>query len=142
MTRLVGLTAVMVGLGLASDCAAGECENGKKPVRYGIITGLKPEKAEYYKKLHAETWPSVLKGIRECNIRNYTIFLKKIEGKLYLFGYFEYTGEDYDADMAKMAKYPEFQRWWKETDPCQIPLPAAAKKGQIWDGMEEVFHTD
>jgi len=111
-------------------------------LRFGTITGLKPEKADYYKKLHAAAWPSVLKRVRDCNIRNYSIYLKEVEGKLYLFSYFEYIGDDFDADMARMAEDPETQRWWKETDPCQIPLPGAAKKGEIWEGMEEVFHAD
>ena len=47
--------------------------------RYGMIIGLKPEKIAYYKELHAATWPGVLKMIRECNIRNYSIYLKEVE---------------------------------------------------------------
>ena len=41
-----------------------------------------------------------------------------------------------------MAADPETQRWWKETDPTQIPLPGAAANNQIWSKMEEVFHQD
>lgn len=110
--------------------------------RFGSITGLKPEKLDYYKKLHANAWPSVLKKIKECNIRNYSIYLQKIGDAYYLFSYFEYTGVDFDADMKKMADDPETRRWWKETDPCQQPLPEAVAKKQIWTDMEEVFHTD
>jgi L-rhamnose mutarotase len=44
--------------------------------------------------------------------------------------------------MKKMAADPDTRRWWKETDPCQLPLPAAKKKGGIWTDAEEVFHTD
>jgi L-rhamnose mutarotase len=29
-----------------------------KVERYGMITGLKPEKMAYYKKLHAAVWPA------------------------------------------------------------------------------------
>jgi len=111
-------------------------------MRFGSVTGLKPEKVSYYKELHAAAWPDVLKKIEECNIRNYSIYLKEIGGKPYLFSYFEYTGNDFDADMKKMAADPTTRRWWKETDPCQSPLPDAAAKGEIWSGMEEVFHTD
>lgn len=110
--------------------------------RFASVTGLKPEKMEYYKQLHAKAWPNVLKKIKDCNIRNYSIYLQKIGEAYYLFSYFEYTGADFDADMKKMAKDPETQRWWKETDPCQQPLPAAAAKKQIWTAMEPVFHTD
>ena len=41
-----------------------------------MVIGVKPEKIEEYKKLHAETWPDVLKMITQCNIRNYSIYLK------------------------------------------------------------------
>jgi L-rhamnose mutarotase len=112
----------------------------KPPVRYAWVTGLKPEKAEYYKQLHAHPWPAVCRQIKASHIQNYSIYLREIEGKLYLFSYLEYTGRDFDADMKKMALDPETQRWWKETDPCQIPLPEAAAQGKIWSDATEVFH--
>lgn len=105
--------------------------------RYGSIIRVVPEKLDEYKRLHAAVWPGVLKMIRECNIRNYSIYYR--DG--FLFSYYEYIGEDYDADMAKMAADPETQRWWKETDPCQQAIETAAE-GEWWAGMEEVFHTD
>jgi L-rhamnose mutarotase len=118
-------------------------DNSKRAVqRYGMVTGLKPEKMAYYKELHADVWPAVQKKISECNIQNYSIYLKEINGSLMLFSYFEYTGNDFDADMKKMAADSATQRWWKETDPCQQPLPDAASKNQIWSSMEEVFHQD
>lgn len=113
-----------------------------KVQRFGMVTGLKPEKLAYYKALHAAAWPGVLKKIAACNIRNYSIYLKDIGGKLYLFSYFEYTGSDFTADMNKMAADSVTQRWWKETAPTQIPLPDAAAKGETWSLMEEVFHKD
>jgi L-rhamnose mutarotase len=103
--------------------------------RYGMVIGLKPEKLDDYKRLHAAVWPEVLKKIAECNIRNYTIFFQEN----LLFSYFEYVGTDFAADMAKMAADPATQRWWKETDPCQVPVPWA-RKGDWWSAMEEVFH--
>jgi len=110
--------------------------------RYGMVIGVKPDKIEYYKKLHATAWPGVLAKIRECNIRNYSIYLREIEkGQYLLFSYFEYTGDDFAADMARMAADPETQRWWKETDPCQAPIPTRGDK-EFWSRMGEVFHTD
>jgi L-rhamnose mutarotase len=105
-----------------------------------MVTGLKAEKIAYYKQLHANAWPGVLKKIKECNIRNYSIYLQKIEGKYFLFSYFEYVGKDMKADMAKMAADTTTQRWWKETDPTQNPLPEAAAQKKQWQNMEEVFH--
>jgi len=109
-------------------------------VRYGMVTGVKPDKLSYYKELHAKPWPAVIAKIKECNIENYSIYLQRIDDKFFLFSYFEYTGNDFDKDMKKMAADTTTQRWWRETDPCQIPLPEAAANKQIWTRMEEVFH--
>ena len=102
--------------------------------RFGSVIGVKPDKLDYYKQLHAEPWPEVLAMIHQCNIRNYSIYLFGDQ----LFSYFEYIGDDYEADMAKMAADPKTQAWWKETDPCQFPLV----EGEKWAPIEEVFHTD
>jgi L-rhamnose mutarotase len=110
--------------------------------RHGMVIGIKPDKIEYYKKLHAAAWPGVLAKIKECHIRNYSIYLREVEkGQYLLFSYFEYTGDDLAADMARMAADPETRRWWKETDPCQSPIPTRGEK-EFWSRMEEVFHTD
>jgi L-rhamnose mutarotase len=110
--------------------------------RYGMIIGLKPEKVAYYKELHRTTWPGVLSLIKDCHIRNYSIYLREVEpGKHCLFSYFEYTGNDYEADMAKMAADPTTQKWWEETIPCQYAIPTHGPK-EWWCQMEEVFHTD
>ena len=95
-----------------------------------------------YKKLHAAVWPDVLKMIHACHIRNYSIYLRKLEdGRFYLFSYFEYTGSDFAADIAKMAADPATQRWWSFCEPCQKPLADRAS-GEWWANMEEVFHAD
>jgi len=112
----------------------------QKMQRYGSVIGLKPEKIEQYKRLHADVWPDVLKMIEQCNISNYSIYLGELENdKYYLFSYFEYTGDDFDADMAKMAADPTTQKWWSFCEPCQSPIPTR-KEGEWWANMEEVFH--
>jgi len=108
-----------------------------KVKRYGRIIGLKPEAYEEYVRYHAAVWPEVLKTIRDCNIRNYSIFCRDN----LLFAYFEYIGDDYAADMGKMAANPKTQEWWTIMDPMQKPVPTA-KEGEWWSTMEEVFHTD
>jgi SSS family solute:Na+ symporter len=113
----------------------------EKVRRFGMVTGLAPDKIAYYQRLHAAVWPGVLRKINECNIRNYSIYLQPIENRYYLFSYFEYTGSDFEGDMQKMAADTTTQRWWKETAPTQIPLPEAATRGETWQNMKEVFHT-
>jgi L-rhamnose mutarotase len=110
--------------------------------RYGMVIGLDPQKLEEYKRLHAAVWPDVLKMISQCNIRNYSIYLKQLDdGHNYLFSYFEYAGRDFDADMAKMAADPVTQKWWAVCKPCQQPLANRAP-GEWWAEMEEVFHCE
>jgi len=110
--------------------------------RYGMVIGLQPEKITEYKRLHAAVWPDVLKKIRECHIRNYSIYLRRLDdGQHYLFSYFEYTGSDFAADMARMAADPATQRWWAVCKPCQRPLADRAAD-EWWTAMEEVFHQD
>jgi L-rhamnose mutarotase len=106
--------------------------------RLASIIGLNPEKEQYYRELHANVWPSIVERIRKANIRNYSIYVAEIEGGKYLFSYCEYIGTDLEADMKAMADDPETQKWWKETDPCQIELPGR-KPGAHWRDMEMVF---
>lgn len=110
--------------------------------RFGSVIGLRAEKLEEYKRLHAASWPGVLKMIRECKIRNYTIYLHKLpDGQHYLFSHFEYHGDDFAADTAKMKADPTTREWWTHTDPCQQPLPDR-KPDEWWSAMEEVWHMD
>jgi L-rhamnose mutarotase len=105
--------------------------------RFGMVLRVRPEAIENYKRYHASVWPEVLKTIKECNIENYSIYLKDD----LLFGYMEYHGVDYKADMAKMAADPKTQEWWRIMEPMQDPLPTRLP-GEWWAQMEEVFHLD
>ena len=105
--------------------------------RFGQRIDVKPERIDDYERLHAEPWSGVLDQIRRSNIRNYTIFR---DGKD-LFAYFEYTGDDFEADMAAMAADPETRRWWAHTDPMQEPHPDR-DPGTWWKTMREIFHID
>jgi L-rhamnose mutarotase len=105
--------------------------------RHGQVIKVKPDKVEEYKEYHENVWPDVLETIRECNIENYSIFYK--DG--YLFAYFEYTGDDFEKDMEKMADDPVTQDWWDEVKPLQDPIEAR-EEGEWWAEMEEVFHVD
>jgi L-rhamnose mutarotase len=103
--------------------------------RFGQIIGVDPQNFEKYKAYHAEVWPEILQMITACNIRNYSIFHKDSQ----LFAYFEYVGEDFAADMAKMAADPKTQEWWAIMEPMQRPVTNRSA-GEWWAKMEEVFH--
>ena len=105
--------------------------------RYGTTIRLRPEVEAEYKRYHQAVWPEVLRTITECNIRNYSIYLH--DGLL--FAYFEYIGDDFTVDMAKMADDPKTQEWWTIMKPMQDPFPDR-KPQEWWTAMEEVFHAD
>lgn len=105
--------------------------------RFGQVIGIKKEHLEEYTRLHADVWHGVLKTIEECNIRNYSIYHY---GDL-LFAYMEYHGDDFEADMAKMAADETTQKWWDVCMPMQEPVSDRAE-GEWWKTLDEVFHTD
>jgi L-rhamnose mutarotase len=124
---------------LFTSCSTGEnaFPAEETVARYGSVILVKAEKLEEYKALHADPWPEVNKMLKEVHIRNYSIYYR--DG--YLFSYFEYTGSDFEADMAKMAADSITREWWKLTDPCQLPVETAAE-GEWWAPMEELYHLD
>jgi L-rhamnose mutarotase len=101
------------------------------------VIRIKPSKLPEYIEYHKAIWPGVAKMITECNIRNYSIY----HWNGLLFAYMEYIGDDFDADMAKMAADPETQRWWDLNKPLQEPLEDRAP-GEWWKTIQEVFHQD
>lgn len=107
--------------------------------RMGMVIGIDPAKIAEYKALHSNAWPEILAQIKACHIANYTIFLREPENLL--FGYWEYHGSDFAADMRRMAEHEPTQRWWALCSPCQHPLDSRAE-GEWWAMMEEVFHLD
>lgn len=105
--------------------------------RFGMTIRLKPGSAQAYTAYHRAVWPEVLEKLTECNIRNYSIYLKDDV----LFSYFEYHGSDLKAEFARMAAHTRTQEWWAIMKPLQDPL-ATRKDGEWWAEMEEVFHLD
>ena len=107
--------------------------------RMGMVLGLWPDKVEEYKRLHRAVWPEILALISTHGIANYSIFLKEPENLL--FGYWEYHGTDFGADMAEMAANARNKEWWALCMPCQRPLEFRGPD-EWWASMEEVFHLD
>lgn len=105
--------------------------------RVAQVIRVRPEKLGVYRQLHLNPWKAVAEEISACNIRNYSIYLY---GDV-LFSYFEYVGQDYEADMRKMAEHEQTRLWWSLTDPCQQPVEGAGE-GEWWHQIEEVFHQD
>lgn len=102
---------------------------------FGQVGRLKKDKIDEYKKLHASVWPGVLKTIKECNLGNYSIFIKEDV----VFAYFEYNGADYEADMQYMADDPMTQEWWSHTKPCFAAYSQTSKEN-FYEDMESIFY--
>ena len=108
---------------------------GKQVKRVGMVVGLKRDMEAEYRRAHADTNPGVRDLLSRYGIRNFSIFLTEIDGRLYEFGYYEYVGDDFDKDMAEMAKEPRNVEWLKMCDPMQQPLPGE----KSWRQMEPVY---
>lgn len=106
--------------------------------RFGMACRLRPEKRAEYLELHSAVWPGIEALNREAGIRNFTIFVR---GDV-LFGYYEYVGDDYEADQATLAADPLSRQWWALTDPCQYGFDADAPDGVRWQELDEVSHQD
>lgn len=112
--------------------------NGDRPVRrVGQVVGLQPGAEAEYRRVHAEVWPEVLATLTAHHVHNYSIF---VHGDL-LFSYYEYTGDDHEADQASIAADPATQRWWSVTEPLQRRLPGTPD-GAWWTVLPEAFHLD
>lgn len=107
--------------------------------RMGMVIGIDADKVDAYKAEHAKVWPQVLAQLKRSNIENYSIFLREPEGLL--FSYWEYAGDDFDADMKAMADDENTQKWWALCGPMQRPLDSR-ESGEWWAQMTEVFHLD
>jgi L-rhamnose mutarotase len=98
---------------------------------------LRPELRDEYLELHRSVWPQVEATITDCGIRNFTIFVKDDV----IFGYFEYVGDDYEADQVRMAADPVTQEWWSRTGPCQLPFTDGSDAPN-WEPLDEAWHLD
>ncbi len=131
-------TAVFIATGIVAGAG---CQQPKVE-RVGWVIGIKKEAIPEYKRLHANAWPEVVRLHKEAHIQNYSIYLAEQEpNKYYLFGYLEYTGNDFKADLTKLKDHKVMQDWLKITDPMQNPI-ALRKPGDWWMQMEEIFRVD
>lgn len=106
-------------------------------VFFGQVGRIKPEKKDVYVDLHKNAWPEILKAISSCNIKNYSIFIRDNV----VFSYFEYVGEDYEADKKKLAGYNICKKWWEITDPCFVKYDDHSEN-KDFENMERIFYLE
>jgi L-rhamnose mutarotase len=108
--------------------------------RFAFLVGLKPEKEQLYRELHANVPAGVSDALKRANVHNYSIFVTELDGKKYLVAYYEYSGSDLKRDLAAIAADPMTRdQWWPITDGCQLRLPGTPN-GQQWLSAERLMH--
>lgn len=103
------------------------------PRRSAMVTRLKPEKEAEYRVLHQTTWPGIVDRMTRMEYHDFSIFLIELGDELYEMFYVEFVGTDADQDRMGSRADPAYERWVKQTDACQKPLPDAEG---IWSKME------
>ena len=103
--------------------------------RVGMVIELRPEYLDEYRRLHADGHPGVRDLLSRFHLRNFSIFLHQVAGRWLEFGYYEYHGENFEADMAALAAEPRNREWLVRCDPMQAPLEGETG----WAVMEQVY---
>jgi L-rhamnose mutarotase len=104
--------------------------------RIGMVIKLDSARMKDYLTLHADSNAGVRDLLEKYNLRNFSIFVTTLDdGNYYEFGYYEYTGKNFDADMTALDNEPRNKAWLKICDPMQIPL-----NGEVsWKKMKQVY---
>ncbi len=123
------------GEAIEEKAAAAEAAVEGPVKRVGMVVGIKPDLIDQYKELHADSHPGVRDLLSKYHMQNFSIYLEQIGDQWYEFGYYEYTGHDYEGDMARLAREPRNIEWLEMCNPMQIPLPGA----EGWKEMERVY---
>ncbi len=134
--RKLAFATVFVAAALVAAAMFAKTENAHVQ-RIGMVIGIKADQISAYEALHAASNPGVRDLLDRYHMHNFSIYMRQLGGgKYYLFGYYEYTGTDYKAEMEKLAAEPRNQKWLSVTGPMQAPLPGE----QSWAMMKEVYH--
>ena len=102
-----------------------------------MVIKIDSARIDEYMKLHASSNPGVRDLLEKYHLRNFSIFMTRLDdGNYYEFGYYEYTGSDYEKDMAALDAEPRNKEWLQLCDPMQIPL----KGERSWKIMEQIYY--
>jgi L-rhamnose mutarotase len=130
-------------MGLVSDPARqamnsdADISQSTRPVkRVGMVIEIRPEHLAEYRRIHADGHAGVRDLLTRYHLRNFSIFLHQIDGRWLEFGYYEYDGDDFEGDMARLGAEPRNREWLAVCDSMQQPL--AGETG--WAVMEQIYH--
>jgi L-rhamnose mutarotase len=136
---------IIAGFSVFTSCHSGNQQkesemagNNLKPEvrRIGMVIKIDSLRMKEYLALHADANPGVRDLLIKYNMRNFSIFVAKMDdGNYYEFGYYEYTGNNYEADMAALDAEPRNKEWLKICNPMQIALKGEAS----WKKMRQIY---
>jgi L-rhamnose mutarotase len=136
-TLFIGIICLIVA-GCATNSAKLDKEFHGGVKRVGMVVKVKADMLDEYKKLHADDNPGVRHLLEKYHLRNFNIFLVQLaDGEWYEFGYYEYWGDDFEGDMARLDAEPENMEWLKMCDPMQEGI-LPDQKG--WKEMDRIYY--
>ena len=104
--------------------------------RYCFLLQVKPDRLPEYVERHRAVWPEMLRALRDCGWRNYSLFLRD-DGLL--VGYVE--SDDLATAQAAMAATDVNARWQAEMAPFFADLHGRPPdEGFLL--LEEIFNLD
>jgi L-rhamnose mutarotase len=86
---------------------------------------VKPESINEYVRAHQNVWPDMLRVLKECGWRNYSLFLRVEDGLV--IGYFE--ADDIEEARRLISQHPVNAKWqaamskYFVSDSPETPLP-------------------
>ena len=102
--------------------------------RIATISKLVPGTADEYIELHKNVWPGVVQAGHDAHMQNYSIY----RFGDYLFSYYEYTGDDFEGDMARKAALPVSKEWQEATGKFREIM----EEDRRYIELEEIWHED
>ena len=106
--------------------------------RYGMVIGVRPEKLEEYKRLHAAVWPEILRLLTEAAC---AATIRSSRRTSCCSATSNITATILKPAFQRMNAEPIVKEWYAVCEPCQVPL-ATRKPGEWWAEMAEVFHME
>ena len=77
-----------------------------------MIIKIDSSRIKEYLAVHADSNPGIRDLLEKYNLRNFSIFITKLEdGNYYELGYYEYRGNNYEKDMAALNEEPRNKEW-------------------------------
>lgn len=102
--------------------------------RFLRMAKVRPDAITEYIERHANAPDTLLRALSATHIQNYSIAEK--DGTLISF--FEYTGENFEADMQILKNNPASKAWNQELEHCFIH----GEEEPCWEEFREVFHME